>query len=303
MFNIQEIQHTNPLLNYFQIKNSEVSCKIYPNLGASLQQFSINKIEMIQGIEPKEDDLPYFRRYYPSSFLFPFPGRIAGGKYEFDGQEYQLETNEGGRDNAIHGFLAEAPFKLIQQNLNHDNAVLNFQHSYQGNEKGFPFPADIHIIYEISNDSLSITLRILNTGETSFPFGLGWHPYFLSQDLAKSTLNFESNQQLTVDEDQIPIGSEPSKFVSVIGDQSLDDTYLLSDSKVHFITQQYQMKMDSYSTKENFLQLYIPPNRKSIAIEPMTCTPNVFNNKNGLLELASKETYEWTVAMDFKILD
>ena len=79
MFSIHNVSNSNPLLDYFYLSNDKVSCKIYPNLGASLQQFSIGQTKIIQGIEPLESDLPYFRRYYPASFLFPFPGRIAGG--------------------------------------------------------------------------------------------------------------------------------------------------------------------------------------------------------------------------------
>jgi len=303
MFTVQEIQHTNPLFKSFHIHNSQVSCKIYPNLGASLQQFSIRQVEIIQGVHSLESDLPYYRRYYPSSFLFPFPGRIANGKYEFEGTAYQLDKNEGGRDNAIHGFLAEASFTLAHQELNNDFAKLNFQHSYQGGEKGFPFPADIHIVYEISETIVNITVKITNTGESSFPFGLGWHPYFLAQNLGESTLNFESNQQLTVDKNQIPNGTEPTHFKPTIGNQVLDDTYLLNNSEIHFSTQAYQMHMNTFSTKKNFLQLYIPPDRKSIAIEPMTCAPDVFNYNNGLLELAPNETYDWSISMDFKILN
>ena len=34
--------------------------------------------------------------------------------------------------------------------------------------------------------------------------------------------------------------------------------------------------------KFNFLQVFIPPARNSIALEPMTCNIDAFNNKDGL---------------------
>ena len=234
--------------------------------------------------------------------MFPFPGRIAGGKYEYEGIEYQLQSNETGRDNAIHGFIAEVSFQLTEQELDTDVARLNFEYFFQGNEEGFPFPAKINIIYQISADSLKINIIIENTGDKSFPFALGWHPYFLSQDLTKSKLYFQSKEQLTVDEYQIPTGTEPIRFTSIIEDQQLDHTYLLEHSKVQFSTQKYEMGMDTFSTKKDFLQLYTPPDRASIAIEPMTCTPDVFNNKNGLLELTPNEVYNWSINLDFKML-
>ena len=303
MFSIRNVPNSNPLLEYFHLSSEKVSCKIYPNLGASLQQFSIGQTKIIQGIEPLESDLPYFRRYYPASFLFPFPGRIAGGRYEYEGKAYQLPINEKDKGNAIHGFLAEASFELIQQELNNDSATLTFQYSYQGNEKGFPFPADIHIIYEISETTVNITLKVTNTGENTFPFGLGWHPYFLAENLAESELKFQSYLQIVNNDNQIPIDTEPIQFKSLIGDQTLDDTYLLSNSNILFSTQAYEMRMDTFPTQENFLQLYIPPDRKSIAIEPMTCVPDVFNYKKGLLELSPNESYHWNIQLSFQIFE
>ena len=39
----------------------------------------------------------------------------------------------------------------------------------------------------------------------------------------------------------------------------------------------------------NYLQLYIPPDRSSIAIEPMTCSVDAFNNGDGLIILEVAE--------------
>jgi aldose 1-epimerase len=44
--------------------------------------------------------------------------------------------------------------------------------------------------------------------------------------------------------------------------------------------------MDKY----NFLQVYTPPHRNTIAIEPMTCLADAFNNKKGLIILKPSET-------------
>jgi aldose 1-epimerase len=41
-----------------------------------------------------------------------------------------------------------------------------------------------------------------------------------------------------------------------------------------------------------YFQVFTPPHRESIALEPMTCNVDAFNNKNGLVTLASNETWE-----------
>ena len=42
--------------------------------------------------------------------------------------------------------------------------------------------------------------------------------------------------------------------------------------------------------KYNFLQVFIPESRDSIAIEPMTCTADAFNNNIGLVVLAPNQS-------------
>ena len=46
--------------------------------------------------------------------LFPFPGRIGGAKYQFDGREYQLEPGDA-FGNAIHGFVFNRPWRVVEQ--------------------------------------------------------------------------------------------------------------------------------------------------------------------------------------------
>ncbi len=60
----------------------------------------------------------------------------------------------------------------------------------------------------------------------------------------------------------------------------LDHGFLLSEHETHFdgfvVFQDKSM---------NFLQIYTPEKRRSIAIEPMSCLADAFNNKIGLITL------------------
>ena len=42
--------------------------------------------------------------------LIPWPNRLAGGRYRFDGSDYQVALTEPARGNAIHGFPRWRPF-------------------------------------------------------------------------------------------------------------------------------------------------------------------------------------------------
>src|SRR5690349_20663612 len=46
--------------------------------------------------------------------LFPFAGRIRGGRFRYGGRNYQLETNDN-KGNAIHGFVYTRPWRIVNQ--------------------------------------------------------------------------------------------------------------------------------------------------------------------------------------------
>jgi aldose 1-epimerase len=52
--------------------------------------------------------------------------------------------------------------------------------------------------------------------------------------------------------------------------------------------------------KYNYVVLYIPPDRNSIAVEPMTSSIDAFNNKEGLIILKPEEF--WSASMGFSLL-
>ena len=55
--------------------------------------------------------------------------------------------------------------------------------------------------------------------------------------------------------------------------------------------------------KWNFLQVFTPPHRQSIALEPMTCNIDAFNNQDGLKMLAPKETLSGVFGVTWKSIE
>ena len=86
----------------------------------------------------------------------------------------------------------------------------------------------------------------------------------------------------------------PSEFK--IMDSKFDDCFVLTSNKVFFETPDYKIKIESGAT-ENYLQVYTPPNRGYLAIEPCTAPADSFNNEVGLQVLKSDEEYhiQWKI--------
>ncbi|PHQ57356.1 MAG: hypothetical protein COC16_01425 [Lutibacter sp.] len=306
MYYIKEINHKNPLLNVVSIINEPTKFQslIYPNLGATLQQLSTNGIEIIDGISRNEGGLKTYKDKYNSSFLFPFPSRIPAGKYSFQNSEFELERNEKVLNNALHGHIHNKTFALTKKETSSNSARITFTYHNNGNAKGYPFPYQLEITYIFNENKLTLEFKITNVGNSSFPFGIGWHPYFKTKYLAKSILNFNAISQLQFNDKMVPESETLLKYDVPfnIKTKELDDGFVLNKPHATIKTHEYTAQLDFSSNKPNsYLQVYTPPNRACIAVEPMTCSPNSFNNKNGLLILESSEIYNWNIDLKYSI--
>jgi aldose 1-epimerase len=304
MYIIEIVKNQNPLLNQIVIKNekSNFYSIIYPNLGASLQKLSSNNTEIINGISNAAEGLNDYKNAFKSAFLFPFPNRISDGKYEFGQTKYELDCNEKPLKNALHGHIYDKQFSIKNTETSENNAIVSLYYADEGKTKGFPFPYQIEIIYTFSREKITIDFQVFNNGEKSFPFGIGWHPYFKTSNLNANSLDFEGASQYSLNEKMIPQDEIPLKFKTplFIEKTTLDDCFITNKPQATFESEAYKIGIDFFpKNKKNYLQVYTPPTRNCIAIEPMTCAPNAFNNKNGLLILEPNKKFEWQISLEY----
>lgn len=301
MFYIEEFNHRDPLKNYIAVFNKTMSCKIYPDLGASLQSLRVKNVEIIYGIDSLLEPSDVYT-VHPSALLFPFPGRIENGRYSYDKKQYHLKQNEQNRANAIHGLVAHQSFALKHSKAKKNEAILSFLYASKNAANGFPFDFNFSIHYTFTNDQVLLNFEIQNTGTNTFPFALGWHPYFKCDKLPQCILNFQTSKEVLCDEEMIPLGKkEVGNFQDFkISNTHFDTCYVLNENSINFITNKYTAQIQVESNNQHYLQLFTPCSRNCLAIEPMTCMPNAFNNKEGLLELSPKEYYNWNIELQIK---
>ena len=282
----------NKEANILEVKNSDNSVfgKIYLDQGASLQELTLEGNAIIQDLTPLTYDSTF-----ASSILFPFANRIKDGIYSFNNEEFQLEKNQEEEQNALHGSVYNKTFKVIEKEVSAETAKITLEYKELNKTTGFPYTFSIQVTYIFNNDTLSLQVKVKNTDTKTFPFTLGWHPYFISDNLSKSTLSFNSNKKLIIGDRNITTGVEDIEpnVILDIEDKQLDDCWVLNSDKVQFTSPKYQLNFSS-SVKENFLQAYTPPRLNTIAIEPTTGVSDSFNNKIGLQTLQPNKEYSIT---------
>lgn len=279
---------------------SGTSVSIIPELGARLNNFVIPIVEGQTDIIDGYSDLGKLESEYysKSSLLAPFPNRIADGRYDFEGVEYQLPINKEDENNSIHGFVSNQKFDVIKSEDTEEGYVLELQHLSEP-YTGFPFQFCVSVIYVLDKqNTLQVKTEIKNTGDKTMPIGFGWHPYFtLGGKIEDTTLRLPVMKQLETDGRLIPTGEmyEVGEWrEGKVIDQAQFDTgfQLVSDDRLVTITdftKGIEIKVE-LGQLYDYVQVFTPPWRTSIAIEPMTCAANAFNNKLGLHVLTPKES-------------
>jgi aldose 1-epimerase len=276
---------------------SGTSAKIKLSYGASLDELTIRNTKVITNLYPLD-----YKKTYPSSILFPFTNRVKDGKYNFNGSNYSLKCNEKKLNNAIHGLVYNKTFVLEEAKKFENHAEIKLYYEELNPPIGYPFKFRIVLIYKLSNEFLSLKIKVINLDDKKLPFTVGWHPYFNSVDLESSEIQFSCAKKIKCNKNNISVGSERfnSKMPLSLRKRTFDDAFILEHPEVKFFTPEYDLVLNS-SEKESFLQLYTPTINNVIAIEPMTGVSDSFNNKIGLKELSPDQCYEIEWQINIKI--
>lgn len=289
------VQHKKGVV-ILQSENLQSMAIISPKQGGRIVQLVLDNKLVID--EPKNTT---YESNYAGAVLFPFANRIADGTYTFKGESYFLVCNEKGRTNAIHGLVYDKEFVADQGISSENEARIELIYNEEKKLVGFPFTFQLKLVYTLTNHGLSLEVEIVNTGEASFPFTLGWHPYFYAAQLEESHLTLEAKYQVIMNEHMITVGSKNHQQPKQIQlkNRFLDDCFSILERKVELVTPTHSLSVvGEYISK--FVQFYTPKNEKLVAIEPMTGISNSFNNKKSLLVLRPKEVFttRWNVALN-----
>jgi aldose 1-epimerase len=239
--------------------------------------------------------------------LIPWPNRLDGGRYAFDGRDYQLALTEPALGNAIHGLLRWRNWRALERAA--DRVVMGIRlHP----ESGWPFALEVSVAYSLGEGGLEVETRAENIGPGPCPFGSGQHPYLspgADAALDGCTLSLSAATRILTDpERQLPVAREPVEgsafdFRSprTIGALRIDHgfTDLERDGDGHAWV---RLECPDARTVElcadatyDVIQLYtgdtLAParRRQGLAAEPMTCPPNALASGEGLVRLEPGE--------------
>lgn len=299
---------SSPMGEHFELTASiggRVQRVVVTEVAASLRELDVDGIALVQDY-PADAQPPWCAGWV----LVPWPNRVAGGTWSYDGVAQQLDITEPDNGNALHGLLTNTPYSVGSRT--EDSITLDAGISPQ---PGYPFELSTSVRYQLVENGLLVTHRLENTGARTAPVALGSHPFLRlgSVPTEELTLYINANTHIEVDERLNPsgittdVGGTGNDFRKgqLVGAVDLDNAW--SDvqreddgSSVHYLEapdgSQVQMFMDaSFGYVQAFTTTEFAADGgmvTAVAVEPMTAPADAFNSGDGLRWLEAGEVWE-----------
>jgi aldose 1-epimerase len=234
--------------------------------------------------------------------LMPWVNRIRDGAYEFGGTSYQLALSEPARHNASHGLVRWAGWTVEEHTDHSVSLVLRLMA-----QTGYPWTLDLHVLYDLSADGLTVSQTATNLAATAAPYACGAHPYLALGDGLIDDLELTlpaATRLLTDDERKLPVGREAVSDTAYdfrvsrpVRDTVFDHAFtdLTRDGSGRASVVLRERASDHgvllwVDGRYPWLQVFSGEGsatpRRSLAVEPMTSPPDAFNSGADLPVLA-----------------
>jgi aldose 1-epimerase len=290
---------------------------VWPALGFNAFRWTASGVDLL------DCDPTFFQVQKPTRsgfpILFPFPNRIRDGRFDWQGQAFQLPLNDSTGKNAIHGFALNVAWTPSVA-LAADHAVLTGRFDFAPDKAQWPAPATLFVDYRLSVNGLQVTARI-ESHEAPLPFGLGYHQYFaispFGGNAAIVTLAAEEMWEL---HDNLPSGKrvplaadKDMRRGKAFGSLTLDDAYCHLTPRpagdlgwIGGVRHPAQARALDMFVSPVFREIvaFTPPHRRAVCLEPYTCTTDAINLQArgidaGWLDLPPHSNWEAIVRLQF----
>lgn len=243
--------------------------------------------------------------------LIPWPNRLDGGRYEFDGRSHQLPLTEPEHGNAIHGLVQWSDWSVAEREA--DRVVV--EHALRP-QPGYPFEVSLRIEYALSSGGLTVRTRATSVGVVC-PYGAGAHPYLTlgTRTVDPVELRIPAARLVRTDARGIPTDAVPVDGTEFdfrrprpIGGTKLDNAFTDlerdADGMARVELRSGETGIDVWMDDTyRYVTLYTGDprpdvNRRSIAVEPMTCPANAFRSGEALIRLEPGRSFTstWGIA-------
>lgn len=273
------------------------------------------------------------------AILLPYANRIRGKlapdgrtiEAALPGRTVHLPANAGGRRPgaeryAMHGLLLASRVEDVRRETTGEaDRVLA---SFPAGDFGGRWPSSTELSFEnvLRDDSFTLAIIARNVGSEILPLGIGWHPYFAlpSGRREQARLHIPARRRVLVnDYDEVlptgelePVAGTPYDFSPsggrALGSLFLDDCFVDLDlspqgevvAEIIDPEAAYGLRIVAPAPPVRAIQVYAPPDRDFIALEPQLNWADPFGAQwgpdidTGMALLRPGESVTWSVRLE-----
>lgn len=267
-------------------------------VGAGLAGLTLSGRDLV--LPHSVDEVP---EGYLGKTLMPWPNRIAGSAYVWEGARYEVDCNEAATGAALHGLMSWVDWTIVHADK--DSTTLG---AFIAPRYGYPWALEAWATYALDAErGLTVALHAKNIGGGPAPYGVSSHPY-LTLDRARNDayeITVPAERVVETDENLAPVAircvadlERDFRDGRVLGAQAVDHAFTgLPEGGWAVSLKNPETGMSvSLAADAPWVQLYTADSlgRAGVAVEPMTCPPNAFNSHEDVVVLAPGESHTLT---------
>lgn len=236
---------------------------------------------------------------YRGAVLAPWPNRTAGAVWEHERRRLRLPVTEPERGHAHHGLVASAAWAWGEVAAD----AVTLTHHLDAIE-GYPWELGLSIRYGVDDGGLTVRLSAVHeAGAGPAPIAVGFHPYLTagSAVIDDDVLDLPGRTRVVVDDALIPAGTEPVAGTAYdltggrhLGSLALDDAWTDLERPVVRLSGADGVTELWADETLPWLQAFTHPDRRTVAVEPMSAPADALNSGEGLTWLEPGAAASWT---------
>jgi len=261
---------------------------VVTEVGAGLRSYTVDGVPVLFGYDETQEC-----HAGRGQHLLPWPNRVADGRYTFDGVVQQLPLSEPERHNAIHGLTRWTPWRVV------DHGEASVTHELRlFPQTGWPATLDLTVAHALDEEGLAVTVTATNVGAAAAPFGYACHPYLTVGEarVDEVELTVPAQNYLDVDDRLLPVAVEPvagsdydCRAGAALGARVFDTAFTGmsrgEDDRWWVRLRRGERETALWADAScGWVQVFTGDTlggaarrASGIAVEPMTCGPNAFN--------------------------
>lgn len=246
------------------------TASLLPEAGGAMASLAFRGIDVLAPLPLGADPNRSFRGAF---VMAPWANRLDGGELPVAGVVHRLPINRREDGTAIHGFARDRAWAVEQAEPS--RAVL--AQAADDADPAFPwrYAARLEVSLDAAGTALAISL--VNSAAVPFPFGLGWHPFFLRPP--ETRLRFRAGTLFARDARCLPVAEQATAGVD--GGEAayagLDTHFAGWDGVAEIARPGLRLRMAADGAWAANLQVFAPAGADVLCVEPVSHVPDAPN--------------------------